>query len=633
MDLSYYGYLAQNVPARELARAVAVRARRALGLSQVRVERRAAGPRPALLPAPPQVLRARWPEHCAAVLEEASRAREGELLLFGQWKDCGKPIDYHRDPFAPAIRFDADAPAEAVDLFRPGADAKAAWEVGRLAHLWRFAQAYWLTGDAQWAREWLDGLRHFRAGSRAGFGVQWACAMEVSLRALNIALSSALLGAGLPEVIDCLEEHCFFVATHLEETGAVRTNHYAADLVGIVAVGALFPELRGYHELFAPRLWEEIPRQCRKDGTHFESSAGYQRLCAEMFAAAALATRAAGLSVPPAVEDAVRGLFRSLAEMLDARGSMPQLGDLDSCRALPLAPRAALDASFAADAQAPEWLWLGCGSEFAAQPCERSVMLPDAGVAVLRASDAWLFMSSGPNGQGGTGGHAHNDKNSVELTFGSLKVAVDRGTYVYARDPGERDARRGTASHSTVQVDGLEQNRIVPGRLFALPDTAAARVVRIEERDGFQMAVGEHEGYRRAGIVHRRTAALRSDAAVFIDELRGGGKHHFELRWFVPQVEVAQRPATAEEAARLQELERRGLTSAIDLQRCVAVAGGALLAFGATLPWTLSLQRTDVSPGYWEKRPAHCIAVTLSGKAPAQLFTVILKLPGRSADG
>ena len=56
------------------------------------------------------------------------------------------------------------------DAFR--ADAKAAWEVGRLSHLWRFAQARWMSPDAaertSWARAWLETLRQFRRDCPAG---------------------------------------------------------------------------------------------------------------------------------------------------------------------------------------------------------------------------------------------------------------------------------------------------------------------------------------------------------------------------------------------------------------------------------------------------------------------------------
>ena len=637
MDLAYYRYLARTIPPREIARALAVRARRAiLGGRPFFFEvpegqrRRLSGtqPRPALFPR-----RVELDATAAdAILREADAARRGELWLFGQWKDCGRPIDYHRDPFVPGLRYDPSESAEQVDLFQPGADAKVMWEIGRLQFLWRFGQAHRLTGDADWARAWQDTVRRFRAQSAPGMGVQWACAMEVSLRAMTVALTHELVHEALepafePELIDFLDEHCAWVAGHLEETGAIRTNHYAADLVGLVVVGALFPELRRWHQLFARKLWDEIPRQCRSDGTHFESSTGYQRLCAEMFLAAVLASRAAQLSVLPRAEQAVRGLFRSLAAMLKPSREMPQIGDLDSCRALPLLPRAALDASFAADPDAPEWAWLPAARPFTCATPKQSVLLRDAGTAVLRSGEAWMALSAGPNGQGGTGGHAHNDKNSVELSFGSFDVLVDRGTFAYARDAAERNARRGTEGHSTVQIDGLEQNRIVPGRLFALPDTAHARVTRLEQRDGLQIAAGEHQGYSGAGVVHRRIAALRRDCAAFIDELRGHGEHVVEARWYVPHEDVVQRPATDEEKERLRELHGLGLTFGYDAGRCVVVGGKALFAFGATMPWKLSVGSTDVSPGYAEKKAARCIAVEMAGAVPARLFTAVLFLP------
>jgi len=70
-----------------------------------------------------------------------------------------------------------------------------------------------------------------------------------------------------------------------------------------------------------------------------------------------------------------------------------------------------------------------------------------------------------------------------------------------------------------------------------------------------------------------------------------------------------------------------GLTFGYDALRCVVVGGKALFAFGATLPWKLSISATDVSPGYAEKKPARCIALEMAGAAPARVFTAVLFLP------
>lgn len=712
IDFGYFAYLASNVPPRDIARAIAVRAKRAL---RGRI-RQVLGPmarHPALRPpffmqVPPgqkrrralrgsrpsivdpslreltaRILRERFPEACRFVLREAEASRRGEVAIFGKWKDCRKhtldsvgsdiaPLDYDLDPIGHGVRYDPSIPGTRVDHFVAGADVKAAWEIGRLQQLWRFGQARWLAQTASerstWTRAYMATIRQFRADCPVGMGVQWSCPMEVASRAFHAAMSFAYLqddpaaDAGfVSELAEMLDEHCSYVEEHLEETAAVRTNHYAADLVGLVVVGSLFPELpraRIWRDVYGGRLWEEITRQVRTDGTHFESSTGYQRLTAELFLGAVLAARAAGMPPPHDAEMAVAGLFRSIGKLLKPTGLIPQIGDLDSCRGLPLMPRAALDCGYLpalgaaalGDASlklpgAPcpvevAWLLGASGVErFDLLPASGhagSALLPDANVAVLRRGSAYLCLTSGPNGQGGCGGHAHNDKNSVELSFSGVDLALDRGTFVYARDPADRDARRGTAAHSTVQVDGTEQNRIIPGRLFALPDTSRARIRWMERRNGYEMASGEHVGYQRLaqGVVHRRLAALGERFAAFQDELFGDGAHLLEARWIVPHTDVALRAATAEEAARMKEEAPAGFApEGFDSARCVEVKvvgkPFALFAFAATSSFELSIAETDVSPGYAERAPARVVTLRCAGEVPARIWTCVLVLdPG-----
>jgi hypothetical protein len=711
--VGWFAYLATTVPPRDLTRAVTVRALRALqsraSAAQERLRRAAfeslgvvatarepppservplRGPRPALLDTSPaarartaRLLRERWPEECAAILREAEDAREGTLVVFGSQVDCRKlqgpssldaaALDFHRDPVAPEVRYDPRTPGPLVDLFKPGADAKAVWEVGRLAHLWRYGQARWLSPDKEqrevWTRAFLATLRQFRSDCPAGVGVQWSCAMEVAARAMHTALAWAYVEddpsvseAIRDEVAAMMSEHGRFIETHLEDTSAVRTNHYAADLAGLLVIGSLFPELaqaRRWRDVRGRDLWAEIARQVRPDGTHFESASGYQRLCAELFLAAALAARAAGAPVPRETTRQISSLFRSAGEMLKPSGRLPQFGDLDSGRGLPLLTRPALDCSYLPGLGAaalldgslkaeemscpPEVAWL-LGEDgverfesLQARAFRGSVLLRDAGIAVLRGEAGYLCLTAGPNGQGGCGGHAHNDKNGVEISWGGIDLVVDRGTFVYARDPAERDRRRGTAAHSTVQVDGREQNPILPGRLFALQDKTRARILRLEGRDGVELAAGEHRGYQRLaqGVVHQRSAMLLAKEQAFLlsDELRGSGAHLFEQRWFVPHQGVRMRAALPAERARLSDLPPHLLAPGrLDAERCFEVTAqgrpAALFAFAASLPFDLALEEADTSPGYGELAPARLIALRCAGAAPVVLFCAILVL-------
>ena len=707
IDFGYFAYLASNVPPLDLARAVAVRARRALrgGIRQVlgpvarhpalrppffmqvppeqKRRRELRGRRPSILEASlrevtARMLHERFPEACRFTLREAEACRRGEVPVFGKWKDCRKhalqtvggdivPLDYDLDPIGHGVRYDPTIPGMRVDHFVTGADVKAAWEIGRLQQLWRYGQARWLAGTATersaWARAYIATIRQFRADCPVGMGVQWSSAMEVASRAFHVALAFAYVqddpvvdATFVAELVEMLDEHCSYVEEHLEETGAVRTNHYAADLVGLVVVGSLFPELpraRIWRDVYGRKLWDEVQRQVRRDGTHFESSTGYQRLTAELFLGAVLAARAGGMPPPREAEVAVASLFRSIGQLLKPTGRIPQIGDLDSSRGLPLMARAALDCGYVPalgaavlvdptlkqpGAPCPvevAWLLGTPGVErfdwLQARGSVGSALLPDAGAAVLRRGEAYLCLTAGPNGACGT--HAHNDKNSVELSFADVDLLVDRGTFVYARDPADRDRRRSTAAHSTVQVDGAEQNRFVPGRLFALPDISRARIRWMDRRNGHEMASGEHFGYQRLaqGVVHRRLAALAERFAAFQDELFGDGAHVVDARWIIPHTDVGVRAITRDELRRIQSEAPAGFApDGFDASRGVEVRVDgkpfALFAFASTSSFELLVEETDVSPGYAELAPARVVTLRGAAEVPMRIWTAVLVL-------
>src|SRR5438445_12804785 len=100
--------------------------------------------------------------------------------------------------------------------------------------------------------------------------VQWSWPMEVASRAFHAAISFAYVQDDpaadegfVSELEEMPDAHCTYIEEHLEETGAVRTNHYAADLVGLVVIGSLFPELpraRIWRDAYGRKLWAEIPR-------------------------------------------------------------------------------------------------------------------------------------------------------------------------------------------------------------------------------------------------------------------------------------------------------------------------------------------------------------------------------------
>ena len=172
------------------------------------------------------------------------------------------------------------------------------------------------------------------------------------------------------------------------------------------------------------------------------------------------------------------------------------------------------------------------------------------------------------------------------------------------------------------------------GRLFALPDTSRARIRWMDRPNGHEMASGEHLGYQRLprGVVHRRLAALGEEFAAFQDELFGDGAHLLAARWFIPHTDVSRRAAVPEELRRINAQAPAGFApEGFDAVRCVEVRVDgkpfALFAFAASLPFELSVDETDVSPGYAERLAARLVTLRCEGHVPARIWTCVLVLP------
>ena len=177
---------------------------------------------------------------------------------------------------------------------------KVPWELGRLQHLPQLALAAILAradGDGaraeQLAREFQDQVLDFIAANPPRFGVQWAMTMDVAIRAANLLLAWDIFRAAdvsfdsefMRVFSRSAFEHGSHIATNLEWSSHLRSNHYLADVVGLLFVAAYLPASARTDAwlLFATReLLAEVRNQFLPDGGNFEGSTCYHRLSAEM---------------------------------------------------------------------------------------------------------------------------------------------------------------------------------------------------------------------------------------------------------------------------------------------------------------------------------------------------------------
>ena len=293
-------------------------------------------------------------------IRRAARAaldREVDLLGSGTLR-LGRPVDWRRDHKSghgwPRAYFrDLDL----LDLERPS-DVKFPWELSRLQWLIPAGQAFLLDREEAYAQAARDLIAEWIAANPLAMGVNWACPMDVALRAMTLVWLFHVFHDSAPwrdagfraALLKSLFLHGDFVARHLEWSD-VNGNHLLADAAGLAVLGEFFErgrKPRAWRRLGWAILTAELPRQVREDGVSFEGSAAYHRLSLELFLWPALCRRAAGREVDAAYRRALIAMARFVQASADIAGQAPLWGDGDDGRALPFGGQAIGDHRHAA---------------------------------------------------------------------------------------------------------------------------------------------------------------------------------------------------------------------------------------------------------------------------------------------
>ena len=459
------------------------------------------------------------------------------------------------------------------ELDRP-TDVKVPWELSRCQHFVRLGQAYWLTNDDRYAREFVAEVRSWIDANPYAWSVNWSCAMDVALRAVSwiwgfyfFADAEACRSREFRALfLQSLYLHGQFVATNLERSD-INGNHYLCDGVGLVFLGTFFgatPRGRKWQKIGRDLVVSEIFNQVTSDGVDFEQSTAYHRLVLEAFLTSYLLAEKHGEPIPP---DAWARLER-MCEYVDAytkpNGLAPLVGDADDGRVQTLGSQPIGDHRYLLSTAAArfgredfkaraecffdESFWIlgpdGLARFRALQRVEASTQsraFADGGFYVLRSADAHVFIDCGEVGMRGRGGHGHNDVLSFELFLNGMNVVTDCGAYLYTASREWRNAFRSTEFHNGVQVDDEEVNRFVsPDALWQLVYDAHPVDPMLTRRRGVDSFCGSHDGYERLTypVTHTREYVLDRERPRLLvrDSLTGTGWRQLTWRFHLDPV-------------------------------------------------------------------------------------------------
>jgi hypothetical protein len=470
--------------------------------------------------------------------------------------ELGPEIDWQRD-FKSGYRWPSSFYQDVIPTrLGDASDAKVPWELSRGHQLLTLARAARVFRDEQYACELENQLRSWLDANPPGIGINWVNTMEIAIRAVNWLWAIGTLEGFRP--LDCelqervtrsLQAHGRHIARNLEGSPQLRSNHFLADILGLLVLGSSLPGDRAAAR-WLNRAQRELERQIREqvldDGVGFEASLSYHGLALEMFLIAAEVAGQQGRPFSQAFAERLSAMLDVSRAVRHSGGRVPLFGDGDSGRILP--------ASFERPPTHDSILWLGAAimgdtaplagtpdEEVAwtlgldawkraadlRPPAERSTKaFPSGGLYVLHGGDIHAVVRCGGVGQNGNGGHAHCDLLSFELSIGGVPLVVDSGTYAYTFDADARNAFRSTSAHNTVAVDGLEQHEIDPSALFRMRARACPRVERWVVGERLVELMASHDGYLQpAGALHRRRFTLdRQTGKLKVeDELRGVG--------------------------------------------------------------------------------------------------------------
>jgi len=504
----------------------------------------------------------------ARILAAADEIVAGYYDLLGSGRVQLRPIDWHSDfksGFAwPRGKYYLNYIQ--VD-YGNTADVKVPRELSRSHHLLILGQAYLLTGEDKYTREFRAQVENWIEENPLMRSINWGCAMDVAIRAANwiyalgMFVGSPLIDRGFLEKIRVsLFEHGYFIFRNLEKKYRNSNNHFFSNLAGLLFLGMLFSstrEGRRWFEYALPEYYGEIRSQFLPCGASYERSISYNRLMVELAVYPYLLLIRNGINIPLDIRHRLDTMFDFVLHYLKPDGEAPVIGDQDNGRFLPFGLRQQTDHRYLlaigaalrqdpvmkkyADPEAPEIFFLlrsgGRETLCALVPSASDIgskAFPDAGFCVLRHNERYMFITNSgaaayPDQTRQWGSHAHADLLSFELALGGTTFLVDPGTFLYTSSPKERNLFRSTRMHNTVTVDGQDQHRLSETNIFRCLEIAEPvdfEFLGGEEKDIFS---GSHNGFMRldSPVFHRRTFIFDKSASTWeiIDRLSGEGEH------------------------------------------------------------------------------------------------------------
>lgn len=442
-------------------------------------------------------------------------------------------------------------------------DVKVVWELTRFQHFIVLGKAYLYTKDEKYAREFINQWEDFVRHNPVAMSVNWACTMDVALRAISWIWSyhffkespsfNYVLQARFIYDLTC---HGKFIYRNLEYSD-VNGNHYLSDGAGLIFLGLFLNKVReagNWLEKGKEIIFGEIEKQVSADGVDFEKSIPYHRLVMELFLDSILLLKANGHEIPPKVLSRIEKMGEFTMAYIKPNGDIPLIGDADDGRMHILGQQGINDHRYLLSTCAvlfkrPDFkAAAGCMWEESYWKLDdiglaifdnipdslqdnSSKAYFDGGFFIIKNEIDYMIIDCGDIGLAGRGGHGHNDMLGFELFSRGVTWFTDSGAFLYTASPHWRNKFRSSRFHNVLVIDGEEISRLGES-LWNIINDAKPVFKLFDEQDDFVVFVGGHTGYLRLRepVMHYRGYLYLKNRGLWIviDKIEGKGEHEVE---------------------------------------------------------------------------------------------------------
>lgn len=564
----------------------------------------------------------------AGLIQEADEIAQGWVRLFGGW-----PVELVLEPPGGDRHWTKSRGWVTRDI-------KLIWEPARFGWAFTLGRAYLASGDEQYPEAFWKRFERFQAANPTNCGPNWESAQEVALRliALVFARQVFLTAEGttvkrLASLTAALVDHARRIPPTLAYAQAQKNNHLLSEATGLYLAGVLlpdWPQAEGWRRLGWRLFNRAIQTQVGEDGEYIQHSANYHRLAVQLGLVFVRSARIQQQALPHAAMINLQAAGSWLMAVMDkTSGRMPNLGHNDGALLLPLAGGGYED--YRPTAQAAglvfggrSWLKPGGWDELAAwlgfpnqgvegiQPA-----LHNTAIRRLGNEQTWASLRA----QGFQSRPAHADQMQVEIWHQGENLVCDAGTYSYNDPPPWQNGLALAESHNSLMIDS-QQPMLRAGRFLWL-DWDQARWLERSTQPGISLCA-ERNGYRRLGVMHRRSLGVTAGGWLVRDQLlRIGdsrGEHQVLVHWLFKDGDWSLAGSRMEVRwaniglALAVEVEERGVLEWLRVIRAGEVLHGPS-ADCPTLGW--------FSPTYQQRVPALSLQACLKVEIPSEIRTAL----------